>query len=128
MSNFYISPITDRGQHISVRDQTTQLRRYAARNDLVFSLPIVEWAIPGIYYRLFETIALAPNSSIYFLRRDMVPSSATTLWMSLVSYLLTHHVRLVSLGIDDGSSVYLSGEGWILRSDGSYELRVWLDA
>ena len=122
MNNYYVSPYTHGSLHIGVSKQTSLLREHAKQHDLAFSLPIVEWAIPGVYYRLFEIIVLAPNGVIYILRRDMLPSNATGLWTLLAEYLFKYNVRIVSLGFDEDDSVYLPVEGWTIRPDGSYEL------
>lgn len=122
-STFYITPFTSSGRHTSVRQQTNYLREYATQHFIPFSLPIVEWAIPGVYFRLFESISLSSTGRIFILSRDMLPSQGTALWLLLTQYLYVHDVSIVSLGIEEDHSVYENVEGWKMRLDGTFELK-----
>jgi len=123
MNIFYIIPIDYLGSHIGVSKQTRALRRFAKLNKIPFSLPIVEWAIPGVYYRLFENITLAQNSTIFVMYNNMLPVSKKEFRKVLTSYLEAYCVNIVCLSIKGVTPDGLGHQRWIYQDDGSYKLK-----
>jgi len=122
MNTFYIASFTSSGNHTSIRQQTTYFRNYAQQHVIPFSLPIVEWAIPGVYFRLFEAITRFPSGRIFILSLDMLPRPGSVFWLLLIQYLLAYDVSIVSLGLDDNHFPYSDADRWKTRDDGTYEL------